>query len=181
MGGGSLRGRGPVVPPIAGAQQAPKSGSRDGGGSYPGEQWDKRLAEVRCRRVAGIPVVVDPVARPKGGYSGVLWVRRLEASVAEGRGSHRVWVWRRAVAGIAGGAESPAERSSGSADLQAGCSFIRSWCGEAFPDLRVYRAVFLSVPGALPQSGVSPASPQGLWVSSRGLRLCLCHHLGSLL
>jgi hypothetical protein len=29
--------------------------------------------------------------------------------------------------------------------------------------------VFLAVPGALPQSGMSPASPQDHWVSSQGL------------
>jgi hypothetical protein len=36
-----------------------------------------------------------------------------------------------------------------------------------------------AIPGALPQSGMSPASPQDLWVSSRGLQPCLCRHLGS--
>jgi hypothetical protein len=48
---------------------------------------------------------------------------------------------------------------------QASCSFIRSWRGEAFHDLSVWGAMFLALPGALPQSGMSPASRQGLWVT----------------
>jgi hypothetical protein len=40
---------------------------------------------------------------------------------------------------------------------QAGCSFIRSWCEEAFHDLSVFGSS-----GTFPQSGMSPASRQGL-------------------
>jgi hypothetical protein len=60
-----------------------------GVGRYPAEPWDKLQAGVWCRWVAEIPVVMDPAAQPRGGYSDVVWVWRLEAGMAE------VWVLRR--------------------------------------------------------------------------------------
>jgi hypothetical protein len=113
MGGGSLRDRGLVISLLAGAQQGLKGGRlRRGQGGYPGELWDWLCAGVWCRRMAGILVVVDPAAWPRGGYPSVVWVQGLEASAAEGQVSRwcvdpaqherqgfcRAWVWCRAVA-----------------------------------------------------------------------------------
>jgi hypothetical protein len=44
-----------------------------------------------------------------------------------------------------------------------GCSFSKSWCGEAFHELWVQSANVSALPGALPQPSVSPASQQGPW------------------
>jgi hypothetical protein len=146
-----------VVPRVAGAQQGLKGSGLRGEGRVswravgPAPGWGQEQTG------GGDPGGCGSSGMAKGR---VFWCG--VAFVAEGQISPSLWVWKELWLGAAQGAE----RSSGSADLQAGCSFIRSWCGEAFPDLRVYRAVFLSVPGALPQAGVSPASPQGLWVSS---------------
>jgi hypothetical protein len=98
MGKGSPRGRGPVIPCTAGAQQGLKGGGLGGGGWYPGELWDWLQARVQCGLVVGIQVVVDPATRPKGGYSSMVWVQWLEACVAEGLVSRCVWVWCGAVA-----------------------------------------------------------------------------------
>jgi hypothetical protein len=42
----------------------------------------------------------------------------------------------------------------------AGCSFSKSWCGEAFHELGIQSADVSALPGALPQSSMSPASQQ---------------------
>jgi hypothetical protein len=78
------------------------------GGGYPGELWDQLWAGVQCRWVAGIPVVMDLAAWLRVGYPSMVWVQRLEASVAEvqvvdlawpkRQGFCRVWVWCGAVA-----------------------------------------------------------------------------------
>jgi hypothetical protein len=47
----------------------------------------------------------------------------------------------------------------------AGYSFSISWCGEAFLEVGVQSADVLALPGALPQSSVSPASQQSPWVT----------------
>jgi hypothetical protein len=99
-GRGCPRRRGLVIPQVAGAQQGLKGGGPGAGaGMYPGELWDQLLAGVRCGQVAGIPVVLDPMAWLRGGYPGVC---------GSGLG-----LWP----GTVQGAKSPAEWSSSSADL----------------------------------------------------------------
>jgi hypothetical protein len=46
----------------------------------------------------------------------------------------------------------------------ASYSFSISWSGEAFHELGVQSADVSAFPGALPQSSVSPASHQSLWI-----------------
>jgi hypothetical protein len=58
------------------------------------------------------------------------------------------------------------------------CSFSILWCGEAFHELGVQSAYVSALPGALPQSYVSPPSQQSQ--RSGGLWLCPSHHLGFL-
>jgi hypothetical protein len=81
--------------------------------------------------VAGILVVVDLAAQQRGRYPSMVWVWRLEASVAEGwvswwcvdppqperQGSHCVLVWFWAVAWCSSRGREPC-RTSGSADLR---------------------------------------------------------------
>jgi hypothetical protein len=86
-----------VIPCVAEAQQGLKGSGLWGGGCYPGLLWDQFWAGVWHGPVVGI-LVVDLAVWPRGRYSGMVWVCRLEASVAEGRISRRVWVWLRAVA-----------------------------------------------------------------------------------
>jgi hypothetical protein len=90
-------GGGLVLPRVAGAQQGLKGSGLGGRGRYPGELWDRLQAGVHHRLVAGIPVVVDPVAQLRGVYSSVAWVRGLEAGSAEGWVSRHVWFWHGAV------------------------------------------------------------------------------------
>jgi hypothetical protein len=78
-------------------------------------------------------VVVGPGARSRGGYSGVVWPARLRDGYPAVCGSGtELWP------GTAPGVESPAEWSSGSADLWggdlAGRQFL-SWSGVALHDL----------------------------------------------
>jgi hypothetical protein len=68
MGGGSLRGGGPVVPCIAGAQQGLKGSGLVGEGWYPGYLWDQLQAGVWRGLVVGILVVVDLVVQLRGRY-----------------------------------------------------------------------------------------------------------------
>jgi hypothetical protein len=63
-----------VIPQVAEAQQGLKGSGLGGRSGYPSELWDQLQAGVRRRLVAGIPVVVCPVAWPWGKYSGVVWV-----------------------------------------------------------------------------------------------------------
>jgi hypothetical protein len=77
-----------------------------GRGGHPGELWDLLQALVWCRLVVGIPAVVGPAARPRSGYSSMVWPVQL-------RDGSRTELWP----GTARGAESLAEWSSGSADL----------------------------------------------------------------
>jgi hypothetical protein len=58
---------------------------------------------------------MGPAARPRGRYSGVVWLACLRDGYPIVCGS-RTELWP----GAARGAESPAEQSSGSADLQGG-------------------------------------------------------------
>jgi hypothetical protein len=122
--GGSL-----VIPHIAGAQQGLKGGGL--GWGCPGELWDQLWAGVLHVQVAGILVVVDLAAQQRGRYPSMVWVWRLEASVAEGwvswwcvdppqperQGSHCVLVWFWAVAWCSSRGREPC-RTSGSADLR---------------------------------------------------------------
>jgi hypothetical protein len=48
-------------------------GAAEGRDGYTGELWDQHLARVWHRLVVGIPVVMDPVARPRSRYSCVVW------------------------------------------------------------------------------------------------------------
>jgi hypothetical protein len=43
-------------------------------------------------------------------------------------------------------------------------SFSKLWCGEAFHELGAQSADVSALPGALPQSSVSPASQQSPWI-----------------
>jgi hypothetical protein len=102
-------GGAPVVPHGAGARQGLMGGVGSGhpthgrgsagpeGSGLEGEEgqvswqaWNRLQAGVWRRLVVGIPVVVGPVAWPRGGYSGVVWVWGLEVGVAEGRVSRLV-------------------------------------------------------------------------------------------
>jgi hypothetical protein len=98
-------GNGLVIPCIAGAQQGLKPAGLREGGWYPGELWDWLQSEVQRRWVVGILEVMDPLARPWGGYSGMVCVRRLEASTAEGQVSRHMWVWRSLGGGAPGRTE----------------------------------------------------------------------------
>jgi hypothetical protein len=97
---------------MAGAQQGLKGSGVRGRDRYPGELWDQLQAGVWRRLVAGILVVVGLAAWPRGGYSGVVcsaWLRDGYPAMC-GTGTE---LWP----GTAQGMESPAELSSGSADL----------------------------------------------------------------
>jgi hypothetical protein len=65
-------------------------------------------------------------------------------------------------------------------ECSTGCSFSKSWHGEAFHKLGFQSANVSALPGALPQLNVSPVSQQSpcSW-SSCGLQLCPSHHLRS--
>jgi hypothetical protein len=86
-----------IVPCMTWAQQGLKGNGFGGRGGHPSELWDQLQAGVQSRLVVGIQMVVDLVAWPRGGYSGMVWVWILEAGVTEGWVSHCVWVWHRAV------------------------------------------------------------------------------------
>jgi hypothetical protein len=65
--------------------------------------------------------------------------------------------------------------------MQCCYSFSIWWCGEAFHELGAQSAVVSALPGALPQSSVSPQLLIKVPGSQRseGLWLCSVHHLGS--
>jgi hypothetical protein len=65
--------------------------------------------------------------------------------------------------------------------MQCCYSFSIWWCGEAFHELGAQSAVVSALPGALPQSSVSPQLLIKVPGSQRseGLWLCSGHHLGS--
>jgi hypothetical protein len=119
---------------VAGAQQGLKGSGLQGGAGIPAS------CGTGSRLGSGADWWRDPgghgsVAWPRGRYSGVVWPAWLRDGylVVCGSGAE---LWP----GAARGAESPAEQSSSSADLwgrdlAASCSYIRSWCGEAFHDL----------------------------------------------
>jgi hypothetical protein len=86
-----------TIPRVARARQGLKCGGL-GGGRYLGELWTRSRLGPSGGLVAGILVVMDSVARPRGGYSSVVWFWRLEAGAAEGQVSCHVWVWYRVVA-----------------------------------------------------------------------------------
>jgi hypothetical protein len=117
---------------MAGAQQGLKgSGLGEGAGMPASCGTGSRLWRRLWRDLGGH----GSVAWPRGRYSCVVWPAWLRDGypIVCGSGAE---LWPSA----ARGAESPAEQSSSSADLRggdlaAGCSYIRSWCGEAFHDL----------------------------------------------
>jgi hypothetical protein len=83
-----------------------------GRSGYPGKLWYQLQAEVQCRLVVGIPVVMSLVAWARGGYSSMVWPAQLMDRYPALCGSGtELWP------GTARGVESPAEWSSGSVDL----------------------------------------------------------------
>jgi hypothetical protein len=150
---------------MAGAQQGLKGSGFQGRGGYPSKLWDQLQAGVQCRLVVGILVVVGQLAWPRGRYCTVVWLAWLrDGYLAVGLEQSCDLVQTQGQRAWQNGAA--ALQTYGAGIWQAGCSYIRSWCGEAIHDLSLYSVVFLAVPGALPQSGMSPASLQDLWVSS---------------
>jgi hypothetical protein len=136
-------GRAPVVP--HGARQGLKGGV---GSGHPTRGWGSAESEGQGAggegRVSGRAVGPAPGWGPaqtgggdpggRGSGSTAKWrvFRRGVASTAEGRASRVCGSGTELWPGAARGAESPAERSSGSADLRggdlaAGWSCIRSW------------------------------------------------------
>jgi hypothetical protein len=117
---GSLRGKGPVIPPIVGAQQDLKGGGLKGRLFLwvvgPAQGWGA------TSQVAGIPVVVDLVqgcgmVQARGRYPGVVWVWCSPRGGAERWVSRRVWVQHGAVAWCTLRGGEPAEWSCSSAGL----------------------------------------------------------------
>jgi hypothetical protein len=103
------------------------AGGGGGAGLYPCELWD--------RLQAGILVVVGPAAQPRSGYSGMVWSERL-------RDGHPACVGLEQSCGLAQPQEQTALQNRavalqtyGAGIWQGRCSYIRSWCGEAFHDL----------------------------------------------
>jgi hypothetical protein len=108
------------------------------GGRNPGGRGSGSMAEGQGSWRGVCPVLDWRPVRLRGWYPSGVWIQRSLRGwdPTAGGSSARLWP------GAARGAESPAEQSSSSAvlrgrDLAGGCSFIRSWSGEDFIDLRV--------------------------------------------